>query len=1580
MRECENLIHPFQHDPGVSQRQRVLEDLLSGSADIDGRTLADLLDYFMQLSRHIKFYEEDLSVHDWQPFFKKSLPFTVASITKFNGDSIHENLAFYHQLFQKNPSSSGLQLLVHFLYYRLINPLNTWQMQTQGSELPVAFALEKLIKDKLQLPVKEFIKYTNAAVKWYCIKPVDWQRLQENEVWDLYPSDLYESDESFKTGASTQRDRTIALYDAIRGLSPAFLNVMRLVADAAATSMDQSLIPLKAELREQHQPHLAVLFAFLKLFQHLQSDLNRFTKKHLDFFYKQVLRLESRDATPDQAHIIFEIQKQLDSYLLEKGLQVKDGKDDNKAEVLFELDDEIVVNKAQVADKRTLFLNNQAVSDTTCVEGVYMAPDAGKADGIDKDFPEGGPQSFATLGGKYSKYTDPEHGFIKPYPSARLGFILASPVLLLNEGKRTVEITLACELKDDLCGEIKVSAGGSSSCCDDNGEEESETFIAYPSFAASKEFYDQVKDSLNQIYYYINRDLVAQAVKKGVSKSTVDKLNNLLIVQPEEGEEEKKLCYCPREERLYEITTPENDFKDEFSTDELTILNDLFPPRKALSVLFSGEKEWLAPSDPVDISLAPNALPVSGKFVITITATLEADKPAITFYDKEQLKENFDTSRPLVKIELDDKIKIEPPSDDEEENGDSYSKECCLEKGDASEPDVSLYHFFRNVIINDTTIDVEVCGLKNFVVQNDESVQDVNSPIYPFGTRPEVIGFDVVNPREGSDKNLVGPNFYIGSEEILLKKWEQICINLNWENKPANFNDYYKGYLVRDNFHTCEDREDNTHEVYGLNECDFEVNLALLENGNWHKELSTSSNVERLNDVTNDWNRELFTKGSCDKICTQTESITYSFFIEHTNFDGSRTFGDLQTELTEYRKDSRAGFLRFNLQNQDFLHKDYSFVLARQMMAFGRYPSLINDAVYIEGGVPQVFDISIFFGNIGPKIIDIAEDVVNSAIDGILDELVQIISDKIDEATNSALLEGIIERCKTLLDDLVAIASFSLGDLFSGPFDITSLPASEQDQLNTLVKTFVEDLFDLLETNLAGIEDDLKEVIRDKFDDILDTIDTDGIFSGFFGEKEVVIPNEPWTPIISEISLDYSARAAIEDVDLIHLYPYEGTYKSEELESNPTLLPTFCDEGTLFLGLKDLVPGSNVNMLFQLAEATADSESEREDLYWFYLDNNQWKLLRDGFEVLDDATDGLTASGIVKFALPANMTSDNTILPTGLHWIKAAIPQNSRSVSETIGIHTQAVRVTFTNEEANDKTRLAEALPAGSIAKLKEADASVKKVNQPYEGFGGRLPEASGHFYVRTSELLRHKGRSIQKFDYERLALEAFPKLFKVKCINHSFGLNAHKYFNDFPVAPGYVLLAVIPDLNQLKASATFEPRAPVSLLEKVRDYLRRRTSPFVRLKIMNPRYEKVHFCLKVKLYLGRDENFYKEKLRQDLREFLAPWAVGQYEKLTFGQCIYRSDIVRFLETRDYLDYILELKMIHDRETGPPVDQQKVCPVTPRSIVIAGDIDICIQQQDCESWDKCYEHNREVDCCDHETITVADYCEEPVIE
>ena len=461
------------------------------------------------------------------------------------------------------------------------------------------------------------------------------------------------------------------------------------------------------------------------------------------------------------------------------------------------------------------------------------------------------------------------------------------------------------------------------------------------------------------------------------------------------------------------------------------------------------------------------------------------------------------------------------------------------------------------------------------------------------------------------------------------------------------------------------------------------------------------------------------------------------------------------------------------------------------------------------------------------------------------------------------------------------------------------------------------------------------------------------------------------------MSLDYSAKATIQDIDFIHLYPYYGTYKAKKLSlfSQPCSR-LFAMKDSLFLGLMDLVPGDNLNILFQLAEATSDSESDKETVYWSCLDSNVWKPLRTGFEVLDDATNNLTGSGIIKFALPANMTKDNTVMPKGLHWIKASIPRNIRSVSETIGILPQAVKVIFTGDAANDKLRLSKPLSSGSISKLEIADASVKTVSQPYDSFGGLVPEIEQQFYVRVSETLRHKGRAIQAFDYERLALQAFPQLFKVKCINHSFALNAHEYINDFPYAGGYVLLAVIPDLNKLKAGNSFEPKLPVSIIEEINEYMRKRTSPFVRFRTMNPRYEKINFCLKIRLLKGKDENYYKEKVKEDIRIFLAPWAIGDYYKLTFGQCVYRSDIIQFLETRDYMDFISDLRMGKENMT-PNDDLPGICPDTPRSILIAGDIEVCIDKPDCESWGEyypCVGEKYKIDKCDTKPEKISDYC------
>ena len=364
---------------------------------------------------------------------------------------------------------------------------------------------------------------------------------------------------------------------------------------------------------------------------------------------------------------------------------------------------------------------------------------------------------------------------------------------------------------------------------------------------------------------------------------------------------------------------------------------------------------------------------------------------------------------------------------------------------------------------------------------------------------------------------------------------------------------------------------------------------------------------------------------------------------------------------------------------------------------------------------------------------------------------------------------------------------------------------------------------------------------------------------------------------------------------------------------------------------------------------------------WQYLSKqNAWESLREGFEILSDATHQFTSSGIIKIAVPENIAEGNApMMPLGLSWLKAATTADVRSVCETLGIFTQATRATAKIAEgSSDKMRLDTLLPAEQIAKLEVADAAIKSVKQPFESFGGRSNEVGNDFYVRVSERLRHKGRAATTFDYERLTLETFPDIFKTKCITHSLALSANTYQLDLQRAPSFVTLAVIPNLMRLKAGNSFEPRVSLRVLDDIRQYLAAHASPFVRLRVVNPRYEKVDVAFTVKFLKGRNVAFFKQKLEDDLRLFLAPWYLGDSSKLSFGQPIYQSDILTFIDQRDYVDFVKCLTVTTELPECPttPSVSTNLCdqtdgvfrPLTPRSIFTPGQINITAMPETCE--------------------------------
>ncbi|MCP4659286.1 MAG: hypothetical protein GY856_28075, partial [bacterium] len=294
--------------------------------------------------------------------------------------------------------------------------------------------------------------------------------------------------------------------------------------------------------------------------------------------------------------------------------------------------------------------------------------------------------------------------------------------------------------------------------------------------------------------------------------------------------------------------------------------------------------------------------------------------------------------------------------------------------------------------------------------------------------------------------------------------------------------------------------------------------------------------------------------------------------------------------------------------------------------------------------------------------------------------------------------------------------------------------------------------------------------------------------------------NPPYTPKLKSLRVDYTStleidigrarsgdgRACSGDVvdGVFHFRPFGYSDLEAERASGqlPPFLPPYQDQGALYLGLRDARPPQTVSLLFQMAEGSADPDLEREPIRWSYLSGDRWLTLDDG-NVVVDTTRGLVNSGLIAIALEPAAAS--TRVAGDFYWLRATIARNPGSVCDAVAVHAQAAAATFVDQD-NASDHFARPLPAETITRLVETRPEIAAVYQPYTSWGGRMAEEAELFNTRVSERLRHKGRALSTWDYERLVLERFPEIYKAKCIP------AHLAGTFDP--PGKVRVVVIPD------------------------------------------------------------------------------------------------------------------------------------------------------------------------------------------
>jgi len=515
-----------------------------------------------------------------------------------------------------------------------------------------------------------------------------------------------------------------------------------------------SLEDFIAQLKDKGQsdPHIALFLGFLYIFKTAQDDLNTLTRRHLEFYYRDVLQLREKPAVPDQVAIIFKLARHVDQHLMKAGTALKAGKDALGVERIYTLTRDLVVGKAEITSLKSVFIDtnkrfsSEISPDPKVDYRIFKSPIANSADGQGAKI-ETEDKSWRTFGepkftGNGTTTADREQ--------ADVGFALASPILYLAEGKRTITLN-----------------------------------------------------------FHLNQEVI-----------------------DEDGNE---------------LTT--TDFK----------------------FLLSGEEEWIT-ATPETVTNKSEG----GNKYLELTCMLSPESPPVVGYNQESLTESFSTQWPVIKILLNTDVERNP----------------------------FTYNFFRERTVQSVTISVDVNGVKNLVLQNDQSVLDAGKPFLPFSNRP-----------------FVGSNFYIGSWEVFQKRLSSLEIEFKWNDLPQDedgFYEYYSGY--------------NDHSgIINRSNFEFKADIGLLHEKDW-KPLKQDTFLLTDSDGATIPNFGTLPAPDADPSKIIVAETTDTDLKDIPRKPALKPF-------SSFNVDTKKGFLRITLRDQDFGHKAFPNSYAQQAIALANKTS-----------------------------------------------------------------------------------------------------------------------------------------------------------------------------------------------------------------------------------------------------------------------------------------------------------------------------------------------------------------------------------------------------------------------------------------------------------------------------------------------------------------------------------------------------------------------------------------------------------------------------------------------------------------
>jgi len=419
---------------------------------------------------------------------------------------------------------------------------------------------------------------------------------------------------------------------------------------------------------------------------------------------------------------------------------------------------------------------------------------------------------------------------------------------------------------------------------------------------------------------------------------------------------------------------------------------------------------------------------------------------------------------------------------------------------------------------------------------------------------------------------------------------------------------------------------------------------------------------------------------------------------------------------------------------------------------------------------------------------------------------------------------------------------------------------------------------------------------------------SDAMIRNIRSKKSMQLPNPPFIPQVEHITVNYTSEDEIKpgnssgplDDKISYIHPFRNNPPDWIPAGNAfKLIPSYNSNGNLLLGFDHVSGGETLRLFLLLSPSSREiSKHQIPVIKGYYGDGFRWTALPQN-NIVTDGTRSLTESGILEIILPRTIPDPETS-KDHLFWLRISIEKFIENISDVKGFYLHVTKVERILPE--NEPFVFEPVPPLSITKTEQKIPGLAEIIQLTATEGGRKAEDREMMRIRLSERISHRNRAVSARDFERLVLEKFPQVQKVKCLPSTDSKSNR---------PGVVTLVIIPQV----AERIRMPKASSKLLLDIEEYLQQFTGPFVTVDAINPVYEFLQVKCKVTLQETRSEGYYLRLLNREISHYIAFWE-EKNKAPVFGHSVSIIDLANFIRSRNYVAGVKNFSVLHLREKG----------------------------------------------------------------